>query len=485
MSVLLMTRFLATLLLITATSKIVPILVAWHYGEIKELISFSTCMAVIAIPCIPLVFLAKERTKNEQTINLRSTFVLVALGWFSISLTGALPFVFSGTIPGFIDAFFESASGFSTTGATILTHIEDLPKSMLLWRSLTQWLGGMGIVVLAVAVLPLLGIGGMQLFRAESPGPIYTKVSPRIKDTALKLWLVYLAFSAMQTFFLMIGGLSLYDALLHTFSTLATGGFSCHTNSISHFNSLYVNGVITFFMVLAGISFVLHYKLLSGEIKPLRKNSEIKAYLTVLLGATVLIAVNLHRDAGLDLAQSISHASFQSASIMTTTGFTSTDYELWPRTAQTILFFLMFVGGCSGSTGGGIKVIRLLTLLKQSLIELKRLVHPNAIFTLKINGNPIRKTFVYAIASFFFLYIFLVLLTTLVVSTAGLDILSSLSTALATIGNIGPGFGAVGPTQNYAFFPGPIKLFLSLVMIIGRLELYTVLVLFSPAFWKK
>ncbi len=476
-------RFLAILLLIIAAFQILPALVAWYYGENIALFWFLACIIGTALPCTFLAILLKKHS-SATLVNLRMTFLLVTLAWLSISLCSALPLFFSRAIPSLADAFFETISGYTTTGASILTDIEALPRSMLFWRSLTHWLGGMGIVVLAVAILPLLGVGGMQLFKAEASGPEFTKIKPRIKDTAVKLWLVYLGLTMFSFLLLLGGGLSVFDALIHTFGSLATGGFSSYNLSAGYFNSYYVNGVLTLIMFLGGVNFILHYKMITGQFRTLRINSEFKAYLAVFFAASVLIAINLAKDASWTLSDAFSHASFQVASILTATGFSSTNYEMWPNLSQILLISLMFIGGCTGSTAGGIKVLRLLTLFKQSLIELKRLIHPNAVFTLKINGNPIRKTHVYAIASFFFLYIALTLISTMVISSAGIDFQASLTTALATLGNIGPGFGPTGPSGNYAFFPVPIKLFLSMLMIIGRLELYTVLVIFTPTFWR-
>jgi len=350
---------------------------------------------------------------------------------------------------------------------------------------LTHWLGGMGIVVLTVAILPLLGVGGLQLVKAEAPGPTVDKITPRIAETAKYLWYIYLGMTVVETLLLMGGGMNFLDSLIHTFGTLATGGFSTKNGSIEHFNSAYIDWVITFFMVAAGMNFVLHFRLLTGQGRSLLKNSELKAYLLIFVTATLTIAWILNLQVYPAFKDALRYSAFQVASILTTTGFVSDNYEAWPHVAQAVLFLLMFVGGCSGSTGGGIKVIRLVTLFKQAVNEMKYLIHPKAIFPLRLSGRVVPKNIVYAISGFFFLYINILLLVTLAVCLSGVDLLSALTTALATVGNIGPGFGLVGPTKNYAHFADPIKWLLSFAMLAGRLELYTVLVLFTPIFWKR
>jgi len=358
-----------------------------------------------------------------------------------------------------------------------------MPRSILFWRSLSHWLGGMGIVVLSVAILPILGIGGLQLIKAEAPGPTVDKLTPRIAGTAKILWFIYIGFTVTETVLLLFGGMDLFDALTHTFSTLATGGFSTKNASVGHYNSAYIDGVITLFMIFAGINFTLHFRVLTGRLHYLKHNTEFKIYLLIFVVSTLLIAFNLRSFYG-SAGDCFRFASFQAASILTTTGFATTDFEQWPFLSQMILFFLMFIGGCSGSTGGGIKVIRIVTLLKQGFNEMKFLLHPRGVFTLRISGNVVRKNIVYAISGFFFLYVFILLIISLTVATSGQDLITSFSTALATLGNIGPGFGKIGPAENYAFYPGYVKWTLSFAMLVGRLELYTVLVLFTPRFWK-
>ena len=475
-------KTISTLLLLISLFMLVPMFIAFYYGESDALNSFL--IVIIATAFISLATFLYVKKPANNSMSTRDGFLFVSLSWIFVALVGSLPFYISGSIPSFTNAYFETISGFTTTGASILTNIEVMPRSMLFWRSLTHWLGGMGIVVLTVAILPVLGIGGLQLIRAEAPGPTVDKITPRIKETAKLLWLVYLGFTVAETILLMFGGLDLFDALTHTFGTLATGGFSTKNASVGHFNSAYTDAVITLFMVLAGINFTLHYRMLTGKFSPLKRDTEFKAYIAIFVAATLITTFNLYGDYYSSLGESLQYASFQCASILTTTGYATTDFEKWPFLSQAVLFILMFVGGCSGSTGGGIKVIRIVTLLKQGFNEMKYLLHPRGIFTLRLSGYPVKKDIVYSISGFFFLYIFMLLIMTLIVSTSGQDILTSFTSSLATVGNIGPGFGRIGPAENYAFYPDYVKWALSFAMLVGRLELYTVLILFTPRFWK-
>lgn len=475
-------KIIAILLAITSLFMLSSVLVALWYDEYKTIRSFLYPVLAVLMGAGGILWRMKGKTR--ESLSIRDGFLFVVFGWLLASMVGALPFYFSGTIPHYADAYFETMSGFTTTGASILTEIESLPKAILYWRSLTHWLGGMGIVVLTVAILPLLGVGGLQLVKAEAPGPTMDKITPRITETAKYLWYIYLGITIAEAVLLMFGGMNLFDALTHTFGTVATGGFSTRNTSVGHYDSAYIDLVITFFMLVAGMNFTLHFKLLTGNFRKIFSDTELKAYLFIFAGAVMIMTVVLYHRVFSDLFDSFRYAAFQAASILTTTGYATADYEQWPYVAQMVLFTLMFVGGCSGSTGGGGKVVRIVTLLKQGINEMKYLVHPKGVFTLRISGNPVRKNIVYAISGFFFLYIFTVLLVTFVVSTAGIDIVSSLTTALATVGNIGPGFGRIGPTGNYAFYPDYVKWILSLAMMVGRLEIYTVLILLTPTFWK-
>ncbi len=475
-------RVLAILLLIISFFMIFPVFFAFHYHEEQMVPYFLLSMLIVLIISLPVIFFTRKSPRNLST---RDGFLLVSLSWIFSALFGALPLYLSASIPHFTDAFFEIMSGFTTTGASILTNIESLPKSMLFWRSLTHWLGGMGIVVLTIALFPLLGVGAVQLMKAESPGPTLDKLTPKITETAKILWYIYLTFTVVQTLLLMIGGMNLFDALTHTFGTLATGGFSPKNSSVGYYNSAYVDIVITVFMVLAGGNFVLYYRAISGNVKKLFTNTELKAYLGIFMAAMLIIAIGLYGREYDTFGRSLRYAAFQAASILTTTGYTTTDYAGWPFFTHVVLFILMFIGGCSGSTGGGIKVIRVVTLFKQAINEMKLISHPRGIFSIRLGGNVLKKDTVYTISGFFFLYLLMLLITTFVVALGDNDIITSMSTALATVGNIGPGFGKIGPTLNYAFYPGYIKWFLSFAMMVGRLEIYTVLVLFTSKFWRR
>ncbi|MCK5058752.1 MAG: TrkH family potassium uptake protein [Candidatus Aminicenantes bacterium] len=425
-------------------------------------------------------------TKKGQELSIRDGFLVVGLGWFFIALFGALPFFFSGAIPSFTDAFFESMSGFTTTGASILTNIEAMPKGLLFWRAFTHWIGGMGIIVLSLAILPMLGIGGMQLFKAEVPGPTADKLTPRVKNTAKILWIVYFGITAAEVIFLMFGGMDLFDATCHSFATMATGGFSTKNASIADFNSAYIDYVISIFMFIAGVNFALHYKFLIGKFNSYWEDAEFKTYLFLIMGITLIITFsNYFSGLFQSIIESFRYGLFQSISIGTTTGFGTHDYETWTSLSQILIFILMFIGGSAGSTGGGMKVIRLIVVIKQGFIELKKLLHPNAIIPLKVGKRVIPRDVTYSIIGFFLLYVLLFVLVAASMTVLGLDIVTAAGTSAACLGNIGPGLGNVGPTDNYAFIPGIGKWILSISMMIGRLELYTVLVIFTGGFWRK
>lgn len=475
-------KIISVLMIVISGCMILPAIVAFYYWEESSLFAFGISMICFSILGFLGYLLTRRRTKN--ILSIKDGFLLVTLSWLGASLVGAFPYYISGQIPLFTDAFFETASGFTTTGASILTDIESLSLSILFWRSFTQWLGGMGIIVLTVAILPILGIGGLQLVKAEAPGPVVDKISPRIAETAKKLWLIYVGFTLLEIFFLKLGGLSLYDAVTHSFSTLATGGFSTKNSSVGSFDSPYVEWVITVFMLLAGVNFSIHFRVLTGRFKNIFKDSELKTYLLITIFSTIFTAYYLYGFTYLSVSDSIRYGAFQTVSILTTTGFATADYEIWGTVPQIILFMLMFIGGCSGSTGGGIKVIRVVSLLKQSFNEMKYLLHPKGVFILKISGNALKKDIIYAISGFFFLYISTALVVSLIIAVSGVDVLTSFTTSLTALGNIGPGFGLVGPSENFAFFKDYIKWVLSFAMIAGRLEIYTFLIIFLPYFWK-
>jgi len=482
MNLLTVWKVIAVLLLVIAAFMILPVIVALSMDEYQVIPAFLIPMVAVLVLAGP--FLAITR-KSRSGLSAKSGFLLVTLSWLSAAAIGAVPFTISGSIPSYTDAFFETMSGFTTTGATILTDIEAMPASLLFWRSLTHWLGGMGIIVLTVAILPLLGVGGFQIMKAEAPGPSVDRLTPKITHTAKILWFIYLGLTALETLLLMAGGLSLYDALTHTFGTLATGGFSPKAASVGHYASPFVQVVITVFMMAAGVNFILYYRLLMRQFRVIGQNTELKAYLGIFVVASLGTALSLSGNVYDSFAESLRYAGFQVASILTTTGYATADFAQWPALAQGILFALMFVGGSAGSTGGGVKVVRIVAVLKQGFNEMRYLVHSRGVFSIRLNGESVRKDVIYSITGFVFLYVFFLLLTTVTVSTGGHDVLTSVTTALATLGNIGPGFGRIGPVENYAFFQDYLKWFLSFIMMIGRLEIYTVLVLFTPVFWRR
>ncbi|MDC7225968.1 MAG: TrkH family potassium uptake protein [Spirochaetales bacterium] len=478
-------RLSAIIQVVVSAFMIIPAGIAASAGEMLEFYSFLGTILLVWI--FASVYILVTRRAPNRVLSSRDGFFFVTSSWILAAGFGAIPMWISGTIPSYTDAYFEIMSGFTTTGASILTDIEALPRSILFWRSLTHWLGGMGIVVLVVALIPLLGAGGTKLVGAESPGPSVDKFTPKIRNNALILWLIYLGLSVIEIILLMLGGMDLFDASTHTFGTMATGGFSPKAASVGHYNSAYIDAIITIFMVLAGCNFALYYKAMSGKLRDVFRDGEFRAYLGIFFIVAILISINLMlKGDGYDTpGRAFRYASFQTATIITTTGYATCDFELWPNFSKVLLFFLMFIGGCSGSTGGGIKVIRIVTVAKLALNNIKYMLHPRGVFSLKVGNTQIRKEVVYTIAGFFGLYIFTILFSTIVVSTCGTDIETSLTTALVTVGNIGPGFGKIGPTENYFFFPGYIKWFLSLAMMAGRLELFTVFALLTPQFWRK
>lgn len=417
-------------------------------------------------------------------LSLQEGFLIVSLSWVLMSFLGAIPFILSGFIPSLTDAFFETMSGFTTTGASILKDIEALPKSLLVWRSMTHWLGGMGVIALAVAIFPSLGVGAGQLFKAEAPGPIKEKISPRISETAKILWMVYLLFTVAETLLLMIGGLDLFESLCTTFGTLATGGFSPRNASIGAYPSLYIQYVVILFMFASGTNFNLHYFFLKGRWAAHGRDSEFRFYCGVMLLALGLIAL-IRLMGGSVFSEELFRSSlFHTVSILTTTGFITADYEHWPLATRIILLFLMFIGGCTSSTGGAIKNIRIQVLLKQIVSELKKLFHPHGVFPIKIGNKPIPDTTVSNIMGFIILYVLLFSLGVLVMAWFGLELDTSIGAVAATLGNVGPGIGTVGPVGNYAHIPSLGKWILSFLMMAGRLEVYTVLVIFLPRFWR-
>ncbi|MFO7828202.1 MAG: TrkH family potassium uptake protein [Bacteroidales bacterium] len=456
-------------------------LVSLYYNQYDKI-----GLATTALICFFIGITIRLFTKNaKKNIGKRDGYIIVSLVWIVFSLFGALPFVISGAIPSYTDAFFETISGFTTTGASILNDIESMPKGLLFWRSLTQWLGGMGIIVLSLAILPVFGIGGMQLFVAEVPGPTPDKLHPRIKETAKRLWIIYIGFTFAETILLKIGGMTWFDAINHSFTTMATGGYSTKQASIAHFQSPFIHYVIIFFMFLAGTNFTLSYYALHFKFSKVFKNEEFRYYLGFIIIYTLFIAGALWYIEGYRAEESFRDALFQVVSIITTTGYATADYMLWVPFITVMIFSLMFFGGSAGSTGGSMKIMRVMLLLKNSYLELKRIIHPNAIIPVRINKKSVPQQIITNVLAFVVIYMLISIVSSIVISGLGYDLDTSVGAVAATIGNIGPGIGLVGPVENYAHFPVFGKWFLSFLMLIGRLELFTVLILFSPAFWKK
>lgn len=425
-------------------------------------------------------------TRNaEKTISKRDGYIIVSFSWILFSAFGSLPFIITGAIPSFTDAFFETISGFTTTGASILNDIESLSHGILFWRSLTQWLGGMGIIVLSLAVLPLLGIGGMQLFIAEVPGPTPDKLHPRIKETAKRLWYIYIIFTFAETVLLWLGDMNFFDAINHAFTTMATGGYSTKQASVAYWDSPYIQYVITFFMILAGTNFTLSYFALHLKFKKVFQNEEFKYYLSFVLVFTLIISIILYLTSDSGIEYSFRASIFQVVSIMTTTGFVTADYLLWAPILGMLILILMFFGGSAGSTGGGVKIVRVVLLFKNSVLELKRLIHPNAVLPVRMNKLSVDPQIITNVLAFVSFYLLILISSLVVLSALGLDMPSALGAAASCLGNIGPGIGAVGPMENYSQIPIFGKWFLSFLMLVGRLELFTVIVLFSPEFWRK
>lgn len=429
-----------------------------------------------------LYYLTKSSNKD---IRKREGYIVVSLGWLAMTIFGAVPFVIYGAIPSYTDAFFETMSGFTTTGASILNNIESIPHGLLFWRSLTQWLGGMGFIVLSLAILPILGIGGMQLFIAEVPGPTKDKIHPRVRETAKRLWGIYVIFTVAEIILLFIGGMGFFDSICHSFTTMATGGFSTKQSSIAYYTSPFIQYVIVLFMFLAGANFSLHYYWLHRKIKPVTQNEEFRFYFYLIAGFTLLIFFGRVFDSTIGVELTFRESLFQTVSMITTTGFVSADYEMWGVFFHVIFFLLLFIGGSAGSTGGGIKVVRHLILIKNSALELRRLIHPRAIIPVRYNKSTVSQDIVLNIMAFLLFYIAIFVFGSLVMSFIGLDFLTSMGAVATSLGNVGPAIETVGPVDNFAHIPDIGKWFLSFLMLMGRLELFTVLIIFSPAFWKK
>ena len=482
MSVFTFFRIICIILSIIGISFVFPISTALACGEYAVLPSFVIPMLISFVMGIMAMFFKNE--KKKFTISTRGVFVIVSCAWIAISFFGTIPLAVSGYFPSFTNAFFESVSGFSTTGASVLTDLDIIPRSLNLWRCEMHWLGGMGVIALTVALLPLLGVGGFQLIKAESTGVDKGKITPKITTTAKTLWILYISFTAAQTIALRIAGMDFVDALSYSFSTLGTGGYAVSNAGLEGYHSNAIEIICTVFMILGGINFSLYFYALTGKWNEVRKNSELKAYLAILtvsiIGVTIILLPYYH-----SLFRAVRLAAFHVASIMTTTGFATTDYTLWPQPAQFILFCLFFIGGSAGSTAGGFKVVRWLILAKQARNEILRMLHPHGVFTVRLNGMPGRKDLVFSVSAFIFVYLALVAVTTFFGTLGGLDMGTAMTAAFSMVSNVGPAFDKLGPMNDYHMLPTALKWWYCFAMIAGRLELYDLIIFFIPDYWKK
>lgn len=474
---------IGTLLILLGLTMTLPLLVSVYYHDQAQE-SFIKSLGISMTAGLILVLLSKKKSRDDY-INQKEGMTTVALAWTAMGLFGALPFYFGPEFSFFTDAFFESVSGFTTTGSSVMTNIEAASPSLLFWRSFIQWLGGMGIIVLSIAILPFLGVGGIQLYKAEVPSPVPDKLTPRLSDSAKILWIVYAVLTLVQIIFLLGGGMNLFEATCHAFTTLPTGGFSTKNASIAQYNNAVFDYTIIFFMLLAGINFTLHYQMLRGKTLIFWEDTECRFFLLFTFAMTLLVSWDIYGSLYGTFSEAFRFASFQVVTILTTTGFATADYEKFPGLSQMILFFCMFIGASAGSTGGGMKCSRIIVCCKYVYRELFKIIHPRSVSQVKINHMVISNDVLRSIMAFLALYMGIFVLSSILLGLMGLDMITSFGAVAACIGNIGPGFGTVGPTDNYSHLPAAAKWLLSFCMLLGRLELYTMIILVIPEFWKK
>ncbi|WP_297763312.1 TrkH family potassium uptake protein [uncultured Muriicola sp.] len=472
------------------------ILAALVSGIYQDGVTLEITLAAIVTMFIGVLAMFFTRGHDKE-VNRKEGYIIVTFGWIIMAASGVLPYLFSGTIPNITNAFFETMSGYTTTGASIIDDIEILPEGILFWRSLTHWIGGMGIIVLAIAILPLLGIGGMQLFAAEAPGPNADKLHPRITDTAKRLWLIYFGYTVAETILLKLAGMSLFDAMNHSLATLSTGGFSTKNASLAYWNNQpLIQYIVIFFMFLAGSNFVLSYFAFKGKVQKIIRDEEFKYYTAFIVIFSVIVALVIYFKANVpiteyhpmvlgDAESSFRHSLFQVVAIVTTTGFVTADFTAWTPFITVFFFGLMFAGGSAGSTAGGIKIMRHILIIKNGLLEFKRTLHPNAIIPVRFNNKTVTEHVVYNVIGFFVLYMLLFVIGALVLGFLGLDFDSSIGGAASALGNVGPAFGSLSPLNNFNSLPALGKWWCGFLMLAGRLELFTVLILMTPYFWKK
>ena len=482
-------NILSAMLVVTGLSMLIPTVISWSFSE-PDLSGHLQSMIICIVVGIPFWMI----TRKSRALNSKDGFAIVSFAWLIVAFAGSLPFYLSGTIPNFTDAWFEAMSGVTTTGATIIGNpttlpnlpngIESMPHGILFWRSFLQWIGGMGIIVFTIAILPLLGVGGVQLFKAEVPGPVADKIRPRVKETAKILWMVYVGFTFLQFLLLGFAGMPWFDSICHAFTTMPTGGFSTQNASIAAYSNPLIHYVIIFFMFIAGVNFTLHFRAITGNFKSYFKDYEFKVYFFILFFATTFIFFNISYSE-LDLNHNTFRISlFQSLALMTGTGYANANYELWPFFSQLLLFFMMFFGAMGGSTSGGLKIARVILLIKYAASETRRMLHSRAIIPIRIGDRTISDDVIRNTLGFFLIYLSFFVMTALVLTALNFDFLSSLSAAASAIGNVGPAFGAFGPTDNYALLHPIGKWMMTFCMLLGRLEIFTIMVLFSRTFWR-
>ncbi len=479
MNIRLVTNFLGKLFLIEAALMLPALGVSFAYAE-GDAPAFLLSIMTLAVVSLPLILFVKPK---DQQMYAREGLAVAGLGWLFMSLLGGLPLFYNGSC-GFIDAFFEITSGFTTTGATIMTDIEGLPQGILFWRSFTHWIGGMGVLVFTTAILPSIGGRGAHLARAESPGPTFSKLTPKLGDTAKALYLIYFALTLIETVALLLAGLSLYDAVIHAFGTAGTGGFSNRALSIGAYDNPAVEIIIAVFMFLFGVNFAVFFKLIMRDFRGAFKSQELKTYAAITLGSIIVLSVSLISHYG-DFLTALRYAMFQVPTIMSTTGFATTDFNLWPSLSKMLLLSLMLFGACAGSTAGGLKMTRLVMLSKMARREIRRTFQPRKISVIKLDGKTVPEETLSQVSILFFCHVLLIIFGSIVVSFEGVSITTAFTTSLTCLSNVGPGLEMVGPMGSFAGYSPFTKVFLSFLMLAGRLELYPILILFSPAVWRR
>ena len=482
MNIKLLFRILGAISLVEAATMLPSLLIALAYGE-GDAMAFVWTILLLLLIGGPLRLFVKTEKAN---LRAREGFLVVSLAWILLSIFGALPFVFSGVIPNFVDALFEAVSGFTTTGATIMTQVEGQPHGIMFWRSFTHWIGGMGVLVLTLAILPQMSGRTSHLVRAESPGPTLSKIVPRMGDTAKILYLIYGVLTAANFIALLCTGMNTYDAALHALGTAGTGGFSNYAASVGHFASPWVDWITTFFMLVFGVNFALYYKVITGDWKDALKCEELRWFLGIFGGLTVLITLSILPEYGSNVFTALRYGAFQVASIMSTTGYATADFNLWPIAARMLIFAALFTGACAGSTAGGMKICRIGMMCKEGLREVRRTIQPRKVQLVRFEGKPVEEDTLHQVGVFMFMYVLLIVLGAALLSLEGLyDIETNLTAALTCVSNVGPGLGAVGPAGSFAGYSAFSKVLLSFLMLAGRLEIFPMLALFHPAMWRK